>query len=99
MSGESCAMAPEYVSLHLLSFFFLHVLVLPGYWMLQGHMLCSCERQSVGAVVIDQLRDAGKHTTALIQRVSQALAALSLGHYDVDTTLTCLQSDGVFASA
>lgn len=56
--------------------------------MLQGHVLGSSERQSVCAVMVDQLRDVGEDTTALIQCVAQALAALSLGHDDVHTTLT-----------
>lgn len=59
-----------------------------GHWMLQGHMLCSCERQSVCAVVADQLRDAGEDTAALVQCVAQAFATFSLGYNDVDTTLT-----------
>ena len=56
--------------------------------MLQGHELSSSERQSVCAVVVDQLRDIGEDTATLIQCVAQALAALSLGHNDVHTTLT-----------
>lgn len=62
--------------------------VLPGHGVLQGHVLGSCERQSVGAVVMHQFWDAGKNTAALIQRVAQALAAFSLRHDDVYTTLT-----------
>lgn len=62
--------------------------VWPGHRMLQGHVLCSSERQSVRAVVVDQLRDIGENTAALIQRVAQALAALSLGHNDVHAALT-----------
>lgn len=56
--------------------------------MLQGHVLCSSERQSVCAVVMDQLRDTGEDTATLIQGEAQALDALSLGHNDVHTTLT-----------
>lgn len=73
--------------------------VCPGNRMLQRHVLCSCERQSVCAVVADQLRDAGEDTAALIQRIAQALTALSLGHDDVHTALACLQSNGVFAGS
>lgn len=61
--------------------------VLPGQWVLQGHVLGPCERQSVGAVVMHQFRDAGKDAAALIQRVAQALAAFGLCHDDVHTTL------------
>lgn len=67
--------------------------------MLQGHMRCSSEGQSVRAVVVDQLRDAGEDTAALIQREAQTLNALRLGHNDVHTTLTGLQSDGVLAGS
>lgn len=57
--------------------------------MLQGHVLRSSERQPVCAVVMDQLRDAGEHTAALIQgKDQQALCALSLGHDDVHAVLT-----------
>ena len=62
--------------------------VRPGHRMQQGHVLGSSERQSVCAVVVDQLRDAGEDAATLIQCVAQALAALSLGHNDVHTTLT-----------
>lgn len=61
--------------------------VWPGHRMLQGHVLCSSERQSVCAVVVDQLRDIGENAAALIQRVAQALTALSLGHNDVHAAL------------
>lgn len=70
-----------------------------GHRMLQGHVLGSGERQSVCAVVVDQLRDIGEDATTLIQRVAQALDALGLSHNDVHTTLTGLQSDGVFAGS
>lgn len=56
--------------------------------MLQGHVLCSSERQSVCAVVVDQLGDIGEDTATLIQCVAQPLSALSLGHNYVHTTLT-----------
>lgn len=56
--------------------------------MLQGHVLCSSERQSVCAVVVDQLRNTGEDTAALIQGEAQALHTLGLGHNDVHTTLT-----------
>lgn len=62
-------------------------------------MLDSSKRQSVCAVVVDQLGDIGEDTATLIQCVAQALTALSLGHNDVHTTLTGLQSDGVFAGS
>lgn len=62
--------------------------VWPGHRMLQGHVLCSSERQSVRAVVVDQLGDTGEDTATLIQGEAQALNALSLGHDDVHTTLT-----------
>lgn len=61
--------------------------VLPGHWVLQGHVLGSCEGQSVSAVVVHQFRDAGKDAAALVQRVAQALAAFSLRHDDVHTAL------------
>lgn len=60
----------------------------PGHRMLQGHVLCSSKRQSVCAVVVDELRDTGEHTATLIQCVAHALTALSLGHNYVHTTLT-----------
>lgn len=71
----------------------------PGYRMLKGHVLGSSERQSVRTVVVDQLRDTGEDTATLIQGEAQALNALSLGHNDVHTTLTGLQSDGVLAGS
>lgn len=55
--------------------------------MLQGHVLCSSKRQPVCAVVVDQLRDTGEHTAALIQCVAHALNAFSLGHNYVHTAL------------
>lgn len=55
--------------------------------MLQSHVFCSGERQSVRAVVVNQLGDTGEDTATLIQCVAQALTALSLGHNDVHTTL------------
>lgn len=58
--------------------------------MLQGHVLCSSERQSVRAIVMDQLGDTGEHTATLIQGEAQAFHALSLGYDDVHTTLTGL---------
>lgn len=67
--------------------------------MQQGHVLGSGERQSVSAVVVDQLRDIGEDAATLIQRVAQALTALSLSHNDVHAALTGLQSDGVFAGS
>lgn len=73
--------------------------VRPGHRMLQGHVLCSSERQSVCAVVVDQLRDTGEDAATLIQGETQAFNALSLGHNDVHTTLTGLQSDGVLAGS
>lgn len=45
-------------------------LLLLGNRMLEGHVLCSVERQSVNAVVVYQLRDSGEHTATLIQRVA-----------------------------
>lgn len=60
----------------------------PGHSVLQGHVLRSSERQSVRAVVVDQLRDAGEDTATLIQRVAQALTALSVGDDDVHAALT-----------
>lgn len=65
--------------------------------MLQGHVLCSSERQSVCAVVVHQLRDTGKDAATLVQGEAQALHALGLGHNDVHTALTGLQSNGVLA--
>lgn len=62
--------------------------VWPGHRMLQGHVLCSSERQSVCAVVMDQFRNTGEDAATLIQGEAQALNALSLGHNDVHTTLT-----------
>lgn len=62
--------------------------VWPGHRMLQGHVLCSSERQSVCAVVVDQLRDTGEDTATLIQGEAQALNTLSLGHNDVHAALT-----------
>lgn len=62
-------------------------------------MLRSSERQSVCAVVVDQLRDIGEDTTTLIQGEAQALSTLRLGHDDVHTTLTGLQSDGILAGS
>ncbi len=56
--------------------------------MLQGHVLSSSERQSVCAVVVDQLRDTGEDTATLIQSEAQALNTLSLGHNDVHAALT-----------
>lgn len=63
------------------------VLVRPGDRVVQGHVLGACERQSVCAVVVHHFRDAGEHTAALVQRVAQALAALSLSHDDMHTAL------------
>lgn len=60
----------------------------PGHWMLQSHVLCSSERQSVCTVVADQLRDAREDTAALIQCIPNTLTALSLGHDDMHATLT-----------
>lgn len=71
----------------------------PGDRVVQGHVLCARERQSVCAVVVHHFRDAGKHTAALVQRVAQALAALSLSHDDMHTALAGLESDGIFAGA
>lgn len=73
--------------------------VRPGHRMLQGHVRRSSERQSVCAVVVDQLRDAGEDAATLIQREAQTLNALRLGHDDVHTTLAGLQSDGVLAGS
>lgn len=73
--------------------------VRPGHSLLQGHVLSSSERQSVCAVVVDQLRDTGEDTATLIQSIAQALTALSLGNNDVHTTLTGLQSNGVLAGS
>lgn len=56
--------------------------------MLQGHVLCSSERQPVCAVVVDQLGNAREDAATLIQGEAQALNALSLGHDDVHTALT-----------
>lgn len=63
--------------------------VRPGHGVLQGHVLCSSEGQSVRAVVVDQLGDAGEDTAALIQCEAQTFSALCLRHNDVHTTLTC----------
>ena len=59
----------------------------PGDRVVQGHVLCSCERQSMCAVVVHNFRDAGEHTAALVKGVALALAALSLSHDDVHTAL------------
>lgn len=56
--------------------------------MLQGHVLCSGERQPVCAVVVDQLGNTGEDAATLIQGEAQTLNALSLGHDDVHTALT-----------
>ena len=56
--------------------------------MLQGHVLCSSERQPVCAIVVDQLRNTGEDTATLIQGEAQTLNALRLGHNDVYTALT-----------
>lgn len=71
----------------------------PRHRMLQCHVLRSSERQSVCAVMVDQLRDTGEDAAALIQREAQTLHALRLSHNDVHTTLTGLKSDGVFAGS
>lgn len=60
----------------------------PGQRMLQGHVLCSGERQPVCAVVVDQLGDTGEHAATLIQGEAQTLCTLSLGHNDVHAVLT-----------
>lgn len=73
--------------------------VWPGHRVLQGHVLCSSERQSVSAVMVDQLRDTGEDAAALVQCEAQTFNALRLGHNDVHTTLTGLQSDGVLAGS
>lgn len=67
--------------------------------MLQRHVFGSGEGKSVSAVVMDELRDAAEDAAALVQRVDQALTALSLGHDDVHTALTGLESDGVLAGS
>lgn len=63
-------------------------LVHPVHRMLQGHVLCSSERQPVCAVVVDQLGDTGEDAATLIQGEAQTLYALSLGHDDVHAALT-----------
>lgn len=63
-------------------------LVHPVHRMLQGHVLCSSERQPVCAIVVDQLRNTGEDAATLIQGEAQTLNALSLGHDDVHTALT-----------
>lgn len=67
--------------------------------MLQGHVLCSSKRQSVCAVVVNQLGYTWEHAATLIQGEAQAFNTLSLGYDDVHTTLTGLQSDGVLAGS
>lgn len=63
-------------------------LVHPVHRMLQGHVLCSSERQPVCAIVVNQLGNTGKDAATLIQGEAQTLNALSLGHDDVHTALT-----------
>ena len=54
-------------------------------------MLGSVERQTLGAVMVDHLRDAGKHTAALVQGVA---VPLSLSHDDVNAALARPNSQG-----
>lgn len=51
----------------------------------QGHVFGAIERQPLSAVVMHHLRDAGKHTAALVQRES---VFFSLSHDDVNAALT-----------
>lgn len=63
-------------------------LVHPVHRMLQGHVLRSGERQSVCAVMVDQLGNTREDAATLVQGEAQTLNALSLGHDDVHTALT-----------
>lgn len=55
-----------------------------GHWVEQGHALGAGERQTPSAVMVHHLRDAGKHTAALVQGVA---VPFSLSHDDVDAAL------------
>lgn len=63
---------------------------------LQGHVLGPIKRQLLGAIVVNNLRNAGKHAAALVQRVA---VLFGLSHDDVHTTLAGLESNRILASA
>lgn len=53
-------------------------------WVQQGHVLSAGERQTLSAVVVHHLWNAGKYAAALVQGVA---VFFGLGNNDVDTTL------------
>lgn len=54
------------------------------HWVEQGHVFGTVERQTLGAVMVHHLRDAGKHTAALVQGVA---VFFSLSDDDVNAAL------------
>lgn len=57
----------------------------------QGHVLGTVEWQPLSTVVMDHLWDAGEHTAALVQGVA---IFFGLGNHDMNTALTCSESQG-----
>lgn len=56
------------------------------HWVHQGHVLGAVERQTLGAVVVHHLWDAGEHAATLVQGVA---VFFGLGDNDVNAALAC----------
>lgn len=56
------------------------------HWVQQRHVLSAVERQTLSAVMVHHLWDAGEHAAALVQGVA---VFFGLSHDDVNAALTC----------
>lgn len=54
------------------------------HWVQQGHVLGAIERQTLSAVMVHHLWDAGEHAAALVQGVA---VFFGLGNNDMNATL------------
>ena len=59
------------------------------HWVQQGHVLGAVERQTLSAVMMHHLWDAGEHAAALVQGVA---VLFGLGNNDMNAALACPES-------
>lgn len=59
------------------------------HWVQQSHVLGAVERQTLSAVVVHHLWDAGEHAAALVQGVA---VFFGLGNNDMNAPLACPES-------
>lgn len=64
-------------------------LVDAGHWVQQSHVLSTVERQTLSAVVVHHLWDAGEHAAALVKGVA---VLFGLGDDYVNAALACPES-------